>query len=174
MKSIEPLVSLSKILKISSTKTWAFPSGNIIEYISTALYFFSFPLGQSTIKPLQSYKVLTLYSSSSLFLYLNQSTISDFSNRVKLSMYSRSESCNSLLVSVSFFKCHNLIWKQNHLCFIPNPWDARTYNEYLMTNYEMLSPLSFAFLSISSQNVCLVFYLYFVAESKMLIKKTKN
>ena len=54
LKSILPFPSLSKILKIWSTKTEAFPSGMSTEYISSTFSFLNLPLGQSFLKPLQT------------------------------------------------------------------------------------------------------------------------
>ena len=48
LKSMVPLPSLSKIRNIWSTKTFALPTGRIIEYISSILSLPSSPSGQST------------------------------------------------------------------------------------------------------------------------------
>ena len=50
LKSILPFPSLSKMRKIWSTKTVAFFTGRIIEYISKILSLPKFPSGQSTWK----------------------------------------------------------------------------------------------------------------------------
>ena len=55
LKSILPLPSLSKILKIWSTKTLALPAGRIMEYISRILSLLSCPSGQSCLNPLESH-----------------------------------------------------------------------------------------------------------------------
>ena len=51
LKSIVPLLSVSKVLKTFSLNFSAFPPGNILEYISTNCVLVSSPSGQSSRNP---------------------------------------------------------------------------------------------------------------------------
>ena len=64
MKSIVPLPSLSKIRNIWSTKTFALPTGRIIEYMSSILSLPNSPSGQSTWKKKKMYWSRNKFESS--------------------------------------------------------------------------------------------------------------
>ena len=69
LKSINPFLSVSKVLKTWSQNCSAFPLGKNILYMSTNFTGVSLPLGQSCLKPL--YHSLIVFSSYLVWAFKN-------------------------------------------------------------------------------------------------------